>query len=113
MNSSETVNDSYLLVMTTCPDQQSASKLARALVDAKLAACVQVSSAVTSVYQWQGEVCEEQEFALQIKCHQQRYDELAEMINRLHPYEVPELIATQIVSGSTAYLDWIKETTQL
>ncbi len=107
------MNDIYLLVMTTCPTQACASKIARALVETKLAACVQISPQLTSVYHWQGEICEAQEFALHIKCYQQRYDEIVKLIDNLHPYEVPELIATQIVHGSSAYLDWIKETTQL
>ncbi len=107
------MNDTYLLVMTTCPTQECASNIARILIEAKLAACVQISPQLTSIYQWQGEICEDQEFALHIKCHQQRYDEIAMLVNKLHPYEVPELIATQIVHGSSAYLDWIKETTTL
>ncbi|WP_110455820.1 divalent-cation tolerance protein CutA [Shewanella algidipiscicola] len=107
------MHDTCLLVMTTCPNQDSAIAIARALVDARLAACVQLSAPVTSVYLWQGNLYEEQEISLQIKCPSQAYDEVAELILTLHPYDVPELIATEIAYGSAAYLDWIKETTQI
>ena len=107
------MHDTYLLVITTCPDKQNADNIAQALVNAKLAACVQTSAPVTSVYLWKGDLCQEQEFSLQIKCHAQDYNELAKLILSMHPYDVPELIALEIANGSPAYLDWIKETTQL
>ncbi|QYJ85744.1 divalent-cation tolerance protein CutA [Shewanella mesophila] len=107
------MDDNYLLVITSCPDKEIAASIARAVVNAKLAACVQISSPVTSVYSWQGELCQEQEFSLQIKCHSQNYNELAKLILSIHPYDVPELIALEIANGSSAYLDWIKETTQI
>lgn len=105
--------DTYLLVMTSCPDDATARTIAHDVVDAKLAACAQISAPMTSVYRWQGKVCQESEVSLSFKCHQSLYPQLAEKIIALHPYDVPELIATEIVQGSPAYLDWIKETTQL
>ncbi|QYK00956.1 divalent-cation tolerance protein CutA [Shewanella psychrotolerans] len=107
------MHNSYLLVITTCPDKEIAGNIARALVSAKLAACVQISSPVISVYSWQDELCQEPEFSLQIKCHSQHYNEIAKLILSMHPYDVPELIALEIANGSPAYLDWIKETTQI
>lgn len=107
------MNDTCLLVMTSCPDKETADKIARSIVNTKLAACVQISAPVTSVYMWQSELCQEQEFSLQIKCHNRHYDELAKLIISMHPYDVAELIAIEIAKGSSAYLDWIKETTQI
>ena len=102
----------YLLVLTTCPDQQVARHLARTLVERKLAACVQVSSPVTSFYRWDDNVCEEQEFSLQIKCLAACYPDLQQAVTEMHPYEVPELIAVPVSQGLPAYLEWIKENSQ-
>ncbi|WOT05579.1 divalent-cation tolerance protein CutA [Shewanella youngdeokensis] len=101
----------FLLVVTTCPDEASAKLIARQLVTAKLAACVQISSSMTSVYEWQGEVCEETEFGLHIKCLAQHFDAIQAAVLTLHPYDVPELIAVPVTLGLPAYFDWIKETT--
>ena len=106
------MQNEFLLVITTCPSQEQAKTLAHELVKAKLAACVQISQAVTSVYQWQGQICEEQEFGLHIKCLVQHYNALEQLLSKLHPYDVPELIALPVTQGLPAYFDWIKETTQ-
>jgi len=105
------MQDEFLLVMTTCPTKDSAIKLAKALVKAKIAACIQISSPITSIYCWEDEICEEDEFNLQIKCTAQRYSALEMMVKQLHPYQVPELIAVSLTNGLPAYFDWIKETT--
>ncbi|MCG9712504.1 divalent-cation tolerance protein CutA [Shewanella insulae] len=104
------MQEKCLLVTTSCPDNETASTLARALVEAKLAACIQISAPVTSLYTWEGEVCQETEVSLQIKCLARHYDKLEQTLLSLHPYQVPELIATEIHTGSAAYLAWIKET---
>ncbi|MCE9687610.1 divalent-cation tolerance protein CutA [Shewanella sp. AS16] len=101
----------FLLVLTTCPDTEQANALAKALVQAGVAACVQISPGLTSVYHWQGELCESREAGLQIKCAAGRYAELERLVLELHPYQVPELIALPVSHGLPAYLDWIKETT--
>ncbi|MCL1145524.1 divalent-cation tolerance protein CutA [Shewanella marinintestina] len=106
------MQNQFLLVITTCPSAEHAKNLARELVKNKLAACVQISQAITSVYEWQGELCEEQEFNLQIKCLAQHYSAIEHTLSTLHPYDVPELIAVPITQGLPAYFDWIKETTQ-
>ncbi|MCL1035783.1 divalent-cation tolerance protein CutA [Shewanella submarina] len=102
----------YLLVLTTCPSKEEASALARTLVEQKLAACVQISAPITSCYSWDGKVCEEQEFSLQIKCLAACYDALQQAVIASHPYEVPELIAVPVSQGLPAYLEWIKENSQ-
>ena len=101
----------FLLIFSTCPDKTTADKIARALVDAKLAACVQISPTVESVYYWDNQVCQSQEVQLQIKCRSLHYSAIEQMVIQLHPYEVPELIATPIINGLAPYLTWIKETT--
>ncbi|MCL1057395.1 divalent-cation tolerance protein CutA [Shewanella sp. Choline-02u-19] len=106
------MDNEFLLVMTTSPDEALAKSLAHTLVQGKLAACVQISSLMTSVYEWQGEICEEKEFCLQIKCLAKHYAAIETAVLELHPYDVPELIAVPVTQGLPAYFDWIKETTQ-
>ncbi|MEI6859732.1 MAG: divalent-cation tolerance protein CutA [Shewanella sp.] len=100
-----------LLVITTLPSQKSATKLAKQLVEKKLAACIQISAPVTSIYRWQDKVCEEHEYQLQIKCTQDCYSALEQTINKLHPYKVPEIIAIPVINGLFEYVNWVKEVT--
>lgn len=102
----------FLIISSSCPDLDTAKNIARSLVNTKLAACVHIAQAITSVYVWQGEVCEEQEIPLQIKCLACNYQAIQELIIKLHPYDVPELIATPLTQGLPAYFDWIKDSTQ-
>ena len=106
------MQNEFLLVITSCPSEEQAKTLARELVKNKLAACVQISQGITSVYEWQGDLCEEQEFSLQIKCLAKHYSAIEHTLSKLHPYDVPELIAVPVTQGLPAYFDWIKETTQ-
>ncbi len=96
-----------LLILTTLPDPQAARQLARQLVEAKMAACVNVLAPCTSVYRWQGEVQEEAETPLLIKTSPERYAELETFLRQRHPYELPEVIALPVVQGLPAYLDWV------
>jgi periplasmic divalent cation tolerance protein len=102
----------YLLIFSTCPDKATADSIAQALINAKLAACVQISQPIVSVYYWDNQVCQSQEIQLQIKCRALHYQAIEQLVIQLHPYEVPELIATPITHGLAPYLTWIKETTQ-
>ncbi|GGI80074.1 divalent-cation tolerance protein CutA [Shewanella gelidii] len=102
----------YLMVITTCPDHDCAQRIASALVQAKLAACVQIVSPVTSVYHWQEQVCQETEYPLHIKCQAKHYQQLQQELQNLHPYEVPQIVAVPLTYGLPAYFDWIKDTTQ-
>lgn len=101
-----------LLVFSSFPDQQTALDVADTLVAENLAACVQVSAPMTSIYRWQGEICRESEVALQLKCHRRVYPELAHRLVELHPYDIPELLAVAATEGLPAYLDWIKDNTK-
>lgn len=102
----------YLVVSTSCPDEVQAKRIAHALVEARIAACVHISAPIRSVYAWEGKICEEQEISLHIKCLQSRYAELEQLVLQLHPYQVPEIIAVLVTHGLPAYLDWIKDNTQ-
>lgn len=100
------------LVLCTVPDQQTGRELAGKLVQHKLAACVNILPGITSVYTWQGEVEEESEALLLVKTTQARYPELERQLQAWHPYDVPEIIATDINAGLSAYLTWVNEETQ-
>lgn len=101
-----------LLVLTNVPDRATAQAIAHAVVGQRLAACVNVLPAVTSIYRWQGAVEQASEVTLLIKTTQARYAELEAAIKSAHPYEVPEIIASPIVAGLPAYLDWVAEETK-
>ena len=101
-----------LLVFTTCPNQDSALTLSKSLVSDKLAACVSVLPAATSIYMWKGQQEAAEEFVLLIKTRESCYQELEASIINNHPYELPEIIATPIVAGSEAYLNWIAANTK-
>ena len=101
----------FVIVLTTLPADADASAIATALVDARLAACVNVLPAMQSTYRWQGAVERETERQLVIKTAGGRVDALWERLRDLHPYEVPEFVVIPIVDGNQAYLNWIGETT--
>jgi periplasmic divalent cation tolerance protein len=94
-----------LFCLSTCPDAETAARIARALVAERLAACVNRVPGVTSTYRWQGEVHDAAEVLLLIKTTRERFDALRDRLVELHPYEVPELIALDIADGLPVYLD--------
>jgi periplasmic divalent cation tolerance protein len=100
---------SPVLVSIAAPDAQTASRLARLLVEERLAACVQIVDPIHSVYRWRGEVKEDEEVLLLAKAAVHLVPRIDELLRREHPYEVPELAAAPIVTGSTAYLKWLEE----
>ena len=103
---------SAIACLCTCPDADTARRLAGALVGERLAACVNLLPGVRSVYRWQGEVHEDQEVLLVVKTTRARLDALTERIRPLHPYELPEVVAVDIAGGLPAYLAWIAEETR-
>lgn len=98
---------SHYLFISTCPNEDVAEALAEMLVNEKLAACVNILHGALSVYEWKGKVEKEQECVLLIKSRKDRLKMLEERLLAEHPYELPELIAVPIESGSAAYLSWI------
>jgi len=97
-----------IVVLTTCGSADEAGKIARALVSKKLAACVNVLPAVRSIYRWKGEVQDAEETLLVIKSSRALFDEVRAEIEKLHSYDVAEVIAVPIVDGSEAYLEWFE-----
>jgi len=102
-------NRAPVLATTTTAELEDARNIARRLVETKLAACVQIMEPITSVYRWQGKIEEEGEVLLLIKSKQDLIPRIAELLDEIHPYEVPELIATPIIEGSASYLSWLEE----
>jgi periplasmic divalent cation tolerance protein len=95
------------VALSTAPDGETAARIARTLVEERLAACVNVVPAVRSIYRWQGRVEDDAEVLLVIKTRAERVDALAERLRALHPYELPELVALPVAAGSAPYLDWL------
>ena len=102
-----------LLILTNCPDEESANAIALALVESKLAACVNILPRMQSIYRWQGVVESATEIPLFIKSTVTNYPALEAAIRERHPYDLPEIIALPIQAGLPAYLNWVvAETTQ-
>ena len=101
------VKGSYVTLMITCPSREEAERIARALVEGKLAACVNILSNIKSIYWWEGKVEESEEVLLLVKTRLDLVGELARRVRSLHSYEVPEIIALPVVAGSDDYLKWV------
>ncbi len=101
------MDDRAVLVLCTAPDDDTAARLARALVDARCAACVNLIPGVRSIYRWQGAVEEAREVQLLIKTRDGRVADVERVLRAHHPYEVPEILALPVASGGADYLAWI------
>ncbi|SRR5581483_1436792 len=98
-----------LVVFSTFPDADSARKIARTLVEEKLAACVNILPQVKSIYRWKGEIETANEVFVIIKTTIGKYQQLEQRIRALHSYEVPEIIALRLHDGLPDYLNWIEQ----
>jgi periplasmic divalent cation tolerance protein len=98
-------------IFTTTAAKADAEKLARALVERRLAACVQVGGPIVSCYRWQEQVETAEEWLCTIKTRRDLYDAVEAAIKELHPYQTPEILAVPVVAGSEAYLTWLREQT--
>ncbi len=96
-----------VVVLSTCSTALDAERLARALVSAQLAACVNVVPQIRSYYRWKGELETADEFLLVIKSSRDLFDALKLELEKLHPFEVPELLALPVVAGAENYLNWV------
>ena len=101
-----------VLVLSTVPDDENAERLARTLVDEKLAACVNVHPPMMSIYRWKGQVESSAERQLVIKTTRERLPSLEARLKALHSYELPEFIVVAVEGGSDEYLRWVKEEVQ-
>jgi periplasmic divalent cation tolerance protein len=102
----------YLQVITTASNRAEAESIADALIDRRLAGCVQIAGPINSVYRWQGQVEHTEEWLLLIKTARDRYADLEQAIREMHSYECPEIIATPIEAGSEPYFQWLREATE-
>lgn len=98
-----------VIVLTTAGSEEEAKKIARALVERKLAACVNIVPKIQSVYRWQGKIEEAEEFLLVIKTARPKQEEVSAAIRELHSYELSECIVLAIESGAEKYLKWIDD----
>jgi periplasmic divalent cation tolerance protein len=99
--------DDAILVLTQMPDRASAQRLARALVESRLAACVSIGAPAESLYHWKGAIETAEEYPVTIKTRAARYPDVETQILALHPYELPEVVAVPVSHGLGPYLDWI------
>jgi periplasmic divalent cation tolerance protein len=97
------------IVLTTAASEEEARRIARALVDRRLASCVSIVPQVTSIYRWQGAVEEAGEWLLIVKTTAANFTQVRQAITELHSYELPECLCLTIEDGSPAYLQWITE----
>ena len=99
----------FIQITTTTSKRQDAEQIAAELVSRHLAACVQVSGPIVSTFRWQGKIETAEEWMCVIKTSRAKFAAIREVFSDIHPYEVPELIATPIVEGDEEYLKWLGE----
>jgi periplasmic divalent cation tolerance protein len=97
----------YIQVVTTVEQREDADRIARLLVEERLAACVQVVGPISSTYRWRGAIETAQEWQCWAKSRRGLYDLIEQAIRRVHPYEVPEILAIPVLAGSESYLAWL------
>ncbi len=101
-----------VLVIVTAPDRQTAEALAQQLLEQRLAACVNIVPGLRSHYWWQNQIESAEEVLMLVKARRQDLATLTELVRSSHPYDVPEVIALEIVGGLSAYLDWVEAETE-
>lgn len=103
--------DNGIVVFITAPKEDEAAKIAQALVEARLAGCVNIVRDIRSVYRWQDKIEDDTEVLMIAKTQRHLFESLMRKVRELHNYEVPEIIAIPIVEGSEDYLKWLKDVT--
>ena len=99
--------EEYIQVITTTEKKEDAERIAKTLVEKRLAACIQVVGPIKSIYQWKGNLETSEEWLCLIKSKKTIYFELEKFIKEMHPYETPEIIAMPIIEGSKDYMNWL------
>jgi periplasmic divalent cation tolerance protein len=102
-----------VVVMVTTGKPSEARKIAKQLVEAKLAACVNITQPIRSVYRWQGKVVDDKEFILLIKTSRELFPAIQAQVARLHSYKTPEMICLPIIDGSADYLNWLADSLKM
>ena len=101
-----------IVVLITASDEEEASKIARAIVEEKLAGCINIIKDIRSIYTWQGKIEDEKEVLMVVKTRKPVFNSLMKRVKELHSYTVLEIIALPIIQGSEDYLKWLKEVTE-
>ena len=101
-----------IVVLVTVGSEQEAETIATALLEERLAACVNVTSPIRSLYRWEGRIADDREWQMVIKTQARLFEALAARIRALHSYDVPEIIALPVLAGITDYVDWIQNETK-
>lgn len=104
--------EEVIVALVTAGSEEEGGRIARKLVEEKLAACVNILPAIRSIYRWEGEIQDEPEILLVIKTRRTLFDRLAARVRELHSYDTPEVIAFSVVAGEASYLDWLLRQTQ-
>lgn len=102
----------YRTIYVTCSDKKEAAEIGKQLVEKKLVACANIWDNITSIYKWEGAICEESECALLLKTNDKNVNETIKRIKELHSYEVPNVSCWEIVGGNAEYFEWIDNVTQ-
>jgi len=102
----------FCVIFCTVPHKEVGLDIANTLVSKQLAACVNIVPGLTSIYTWKDELCNDQELLLIIKTKNNLFANVEEVIKKIHPYEVPEIISLPVISGSYDYLQWIETVTK-
>ena len=104
--------DAAIVVLTNLPDRESAQRLAHELVAERLAACVGIGASVESIYHWRGQIETATEVPVTIKTRRVLFSEVEAVVRKLHPYELPEVVAVPIIDANAAYVAWICDETR-
>lgn len=104
--------EQILVVLSACPDTDTASRIGRTVVEESLAACVNVVPGIRSIYLWKGAMRDDAEVLMVLKTTAGRFGDLKDRLLALHPYEVPEVVALRAAAGHDGYFDWVTEVTR-
>ena len=102
----------HVVALITAPNEEEAAKIAKDIVESRLAACVNIIRGIRSIYQWQGKIEDETEVLMIVKTRQELFRDLEKRVKEIHSYTVPEIIAFPILDGSAEYLQWLSEETE-
>jgi periplasmic divalent cation tolerance protein len=105
--------ESFQVVLMTAGSFEEAQKIAEALVEKRLAACVNIVDGCKSIYRWRGEMCRDDEVLMIAKTHRERFAQLKSVVAQLHSYDVPEIISLRIGEGADSYMDFLRDTLQV
>ncbi len=102
----------YIIIYITTGSINEAKKIGRALLEEKLVACSNIISPIRSIYRWQGKICDDKEALMILKTRKKLFKQIVKIVEELHSYDVPEIIAMPIIEGSSKYLSWLNEETK-